>query len=266
MEAELYNKIINGNVDVHRIEAPFYDSIHPEIFNHFEQSRMKNELKFMHKKIRDNGLRALDIGCGTGNVTLKLARLGYRVSGIDISTSMLDILNKKIRSMGLEKEIRLINANIDDFLKDPQDRNYDIITISSVLHHLPEYLSTLSNLLNNIKKGGFLFIVHEPTANFFQPEDKISRKCLRELDWRLYFKIHKRSIPKNVPPRDWSFSDYHVYNGFSEQKVRDLLLDNRFNILRFQKYGAVMNLGVSNFIDTYLFNVKSHFTIIAQKE
>jgi ubiquinone/menaquinone biosynthesis C-methylase UbiE len=41
------------------------------------------------------GPEALDLGCGTGNVALRLAARGLRVSGLDLSPDMLDIARQK---------------------------------------------------------------------------------------------------------------------------------------------------------------------------
>ncbi len=46
-------------------------------------------------------LKILDAACGTGNITLPLAKAGHTVTGIDLSESMLDIAAKKARAAGL---------------------------------------------------------------------------------------------------------------------------------------------------------------------
>jgi len=42
-----------------------------------------------------------ECGCGTGSVTLRLAKLGYRVTGLDVSPAMLAEAAKKARAFGL---------------------------------------------------------------------------------------------------------------------------------------------------------------------
>jgi SAM-dependent methyltransferase len=52
----------------------------------------------------------LDLGCGTGNHSLRLAARGYEVTGIDMSPSMLDIARRKARTDGLA--VSLIQGDI----------------------------------------------------------------------------------------------------------------------------------------------------------
>jgi len=40
-------------------------------------------------------MNVLDVGCGTGNFSIKLAKLGCNVTGIDISDNMLNIARKR---------------------------------------------------------------------------------------------------------------------------------------------------------------------------
>ncbi len=42
------------------------------------------------------GPNVLDLGCGTGNLTMRLARLGLRVVGIDLSPEMLAVAERKV--------------------------------------------------------------------------------------------------------------------------------------------------------------------------
>lgn len=44
----------------------------------------------------------LDIGCGTGNITLPMARRGYEMIGLDLSCEMLNIAREKAMEEGLE--------------------------------------------------------------------------------------------------------------------------------------------------------------------
>lgn len=54
----------------------------------------------------DRRTRILDIGCGTGRHSIELAKRGYRLTGVDLSESMLARAREKARDSGLEIDFR----------------------------------------------------------------------------------------------------------------------------------------------------------------
>ncbi len=48
------------------------------------------------------GGRVVDCACGTGEITLRLAKLGFQMLGVDISSAMLDVAAAKARRGGLQ--------------------------------------------------------------------------------------------------------------------------------------------------------------------
>ncbi|MBE5040833.1 class I SAM-dependent methyltransferase [Oscillospiraceae bacterium DSM 107454] len=55
----------------------------------------------------------LDLGCGTGNMTLAMARRGYEMIGLDCSVEMLEIAAQKARDQ--QKEILFLNQDMTTF-------------------------------------------------------------------------------------------------------------------------------------------------------
>jgi 2-polyprenyl-3-methyl-5-hydroxy-6-metoxy-1,4-benzoquinol methylase len=60
------------------------------------------------------GSRILDVGCGTGRHSIEFAKRGYRVTGVDFSSAMLEQARKKSEGM----EIEWIEADVTDFALD----------------------------------------------------------------------------------------------------------------------------------------------------
>ena len=95
---DLREKIREANVAVHRFEAKYYELVHPEVYNRYEQKRIDSILEMVDKLVTDNHVhtkKALDFGAGTGNLTVNLLQMGYDVTAIDISEEMCKILEKK---------------------------------------------------------------------------------------------------------------------------------------------------------------------------
>ena len=68
---KLKGKILSANIEEHKKEAKYYDVIHTELFNYYEQKRINKSLDFILNNF-DNDCNILDVGCGTGNLTIKL--------------------------------------------------------------------------------------------------------------------------------------------------------------------------------------------------
>jgi len=80
------------------------------------------ECNFIEKEINYNKtLKIIDIGCGTGRHSIELAKRGYKITGIDLSESLL----KKAREKSKQQDVRV------DFLKHdarnlPFDKQFDV--------------------------------------------------------------------------------------------------------------------------------------------
>lgn len=57
----------------------------------------------------------LDLGCGTGNITIPLAECGFDMIGVDISEEMLYIASEKARAAHLDKRILFLNQDMTEF-------------------------------------------------------------------------------------------------------------------------------------------------------
>jgi ubiquinone/menaquinone biosynthesis C-methylase UbiE len=86
---------------------------------------------------RDNA-RVLDIGCGTGLLTLACARRGAEVTGIDISPLMLDIARQKAKEAGLEGQITLMEMSAIELDEKFEAGSFDTIMSSLVFSELSE--------------------------------------------------------------------------------------------------------------------------------
>ena len=67
--------------------------------------------------------RALDLGCGTGEDSLFLARTGAEVTAADASPAMLDVTWRKAMSAGIGEQVetRLFDLNAPSALEGPFD-------------------------------------------------------------------------------------------------------------------------------------------------
>jgi SAM-dependent methyltransferase len=69
-------------------------------------ARRMRALESLFREIGLSGRAVLDLGCGSGQVSLLAASLGARVRGIDIAPGMLDIAREAARRAGLADRVR----------------------------------------------------------------------------------------------------------------------------------------------------------------
>ncbi|MGI6486052.1 MAG: class I SAM-dependent methyltransferase [Tepidanaerobacteraceae bacterium] len=100
------------------------------------------------------GMHVLDVGCGTGNFSLKLARMGLKVTGIDISDNMLKVAENKARAEGLI--IDFINMDAHDMKF--EDNSFDAVISMAVIEFICEPEKTLKEMFRVVKKGGEILI------------------------------------------------------------------------------------------------------------
>ena len=82
---------------IYDLLAPFYDAINADL--DYEKWADFIE-KILKKECKSRPELVLDLGCGTGKMTLELARRGYDMTGIDYSPEMLDIARSAAEEAG----------------------------------------------------------------------------------------------------------------------------------------------------------------------
>jgi ubiquinone/menaquinone biosynthesis C-methylase UbiE len=100
-----------------------------------------------------DGLFVLDAGCGTGNYSLKLARMGCNVTGIDISENMLASAAQKATG---ENRVRFIK--MDAAHTDFDDNSFDAVLSMAAFEFMPHPIKVYRELKRVVKPGGFIVI------------------------------------------------------------------------------------------------------------
>lgn len=112
------------------------------------------------------GDSVLDVGCGTGEVTLlaKSRAKAGSVYGIDPAPEMIAVARKKAARKRLEIDFRVGVIEALPF----SDSSMDVVTSSLMMHHLPENLKVrgLAEIYRILKPGGRLLI-----ADFLRPTE-----------------------------------------------------------------------------------------------
>lgn len=162
------------------ILAPIYDSFQSELNTSLQAKRI-------HALIRKFGpdkgdgeegkLLVCDLGCGSGSITLELARRGYDIIGVDQSSEMLRIAQEKFRENGLDglflcQDITRLDlfGTVDVF-----------ICLTDTVNHLTgknDFSKLVSGFRNFLNPGG-LFIFD--TVTLFHMEETLGNHFFHEI-------------------------------------------------------------------------------------
>lgn len=95
-----------------------YDSF---IADYYDESPIvrgrTRDVAFYRDAVHEYGDPVLELGCGTGRITLALAEAGHRVTGLDISERMLERCNQKRAELPTEarERVHLVQGNMVRF-------------------------------------------------------------------------------------------------------------------------------------------------------
>jgi ubiquinone/menaquinone biosynthesis C-methylase UbiE len=129
--------------------------------------------------------RALDVGCGTGFLALRLAELGHVVSGVDLSSQMIEQARAKADQAAVEIEFRVGDAAH----LDSADEAYDLVVARHVIWNLPDPERGVAEWLRVLRPGGRLLLVEGKWADNEELKSALSagrpaaKLPARVLDW-----------------------------------------------------------------------------------
>jgi ubiquinone/menaquinone biosynthesis C-methylase UbiE len=101
------------------------------------------------------GMQALDIGCGTGFLSLELAMRGHQVTGIDFAPEMLALAREKAEAAGVA--IRFEEADAEN-LPLAAD-SFDLVMTRHVLWTLPQPEAAVVEWIRVLRPGGRLAVI-----------------------------------------------------------------------------------------------------------
>ena len=97
---------------IYDLLAPFYDEVNKDI----SYSDWADFIEAVIAKHYDGRPElVLDLGCGTGRMTLELARRGYDMTGVDISPEMLDVARDAAEKEGLSDKMLWLCQDMTEF-------------------------------------------------------------------------------------------------------------------------------------------------------
>ncbi len=187
--------------DRHAHEAEVYDEMARELLATLTDDELRadpDRIPFPNREHNDyltfglkqlgqlKGARILEVGVGGGALAAYLATQGADVTGVDVSSGILELAAKRAEVSGVSDRVRLVHSPIESF---DDAEGFDAIIGNNVLHHfeLQEALPQIGSLL----KPGAPAVFCEPVL--FVPE---SLRSVR------YSKVVSRYFPPHTHTPD----------------------------------------------------------------
>jgi ubiquinone/menaquinone biosynthesis C-methylase UbiE len=129
-------------------------------------ARLDKAYDHLASRIR-KGQRVLDLGCGTGALTLRAAQRGADVKGIDVNPQMLEIAQKRADEAGLAQKVELCEMGVAE-LGSEESESVDVVMSGLCFSELTqdELAFALKQASRILKPGGLLLVADEvqPTS------------------------------------------------------------------------------------------------------
>jgi ubiquinone/menaquinone biosynthesis C-methylase UbiE len=106
---------------------------------------------------RDLSKRVLDLGAGTAQIPIELARRAsnVRITAVDAAGSMLALARRNIAAAGLSDRIELALADAKHLPFDAA--SFPVVISNSIVHHIPEPRAVLAEAIRVTAPAGLLF-------------------------------------------------------------------------------------------------------------
>lgn len=193
------------------------------------QERLRVWDVLLERYVTRGGL-SLDIGCGAGVFSFRLAELGSRVVGIDGAPNMVAHCEAKRRERGLDG-VRFALGRLPRIDEDGL-RGADLVMSSSVVEYVEELDETLALFARLLKRGGILILslpnAHSVSRNY----QRLANRIRPRSDVYRYIRHFSspRDLSRRLGPLGLTFEEAHYYTHFTRiaRLGRKLRLPRRF--------------------------------------
>ncbi|MBQ8060523.1 MAG: bifunctional demethylmenaquinone methyltransferase/2-methoxy-6-polyprenyl-1,4-benzoquinol methylase UbiE [Bacteroidales bacterium] len=148
--------------------AADYDKLNHVLSLDVDKSWRRRALSVILSDAKD--LSVLDLACGTGDFSIAIAKTQpeARVTGVDLSEGMLEVMKEKVGKLGLQDRIAIETGDGEN-LRFPDD-SFDRVTNAFGIRNFEDKAKGLKEALRVLKPGGRLVILE-----LSRPENKVLR-------------------------------------------------------------------------------------------
>ncbi|MFW9804159.1 MAG: class I SAM-dependent methyltransferase [Candidatus Thorarchaeota archaeon] len=109
----------------------------------------------------------IDLGCGTGRISIHLARNASKLIAVDASETMLSLARKRIEQEGLENRLAILQSDAGNLKV--ESNSVDTVVSINVFSHLPHLTKVVREIHRVLKPGGNLVFNYPNLHSIFFP-------------------------------------------------------------------------------------------------
>lgn len=189
------------------------------------------KVKFVIDIAKKRGGRVIELGCGTGYLSLELARNGLDVLGVDVSAKSIEIANKYYKLNTFKRGFGKLRYMCRDFSALEFDgMQFDTAIFFRSLHHVEDIDSLLCKISVALKNKGNL-IICEPIRGNFSMQSAEMAAILRAVSptWIAY----KNKLSNLCNKKQWNKYVKDIYKEYTYQdEFKQSSMDNKTDSAR----------------------------------
>jgi ubiquinone/menaquinone biosynthesis C-methylase UbiE len=188
----------------------------PSIMN-IEYDPENIELKEMLKLVDISNKKVLDVGCGRGRVTIKIAKKAKEVYAIDVDRESIITARKRVSNLKL-KNVKFDIMNSDKI--NYPNRFFDVVLCPWSLHHIKNKDKTLKQIRRVLKRNGYLVIIEGSSKNDYMYLTNLVKPNAKEKQEERISNIFKTAEKYFKLIKKVHFSTYYMIN--SKKKTLEM--------------------------------------------
>ena len=235
-----------------------YEDYFADIYEYISSCE-HNELDLYVSNAFLTGGNILELGCGNGRLTIQLAKKGLKVIGVDISSSMLKILEDKLSTLNAKtrKNVVCYNQNVFD-LHIEEDYNLAIIPATTVCLFLDDankFVVLANQIYDKLPKGGrFVFDYRidqrldesdEAPVRFISRPNKEGKEFTLFQEFNNYkpgFSVGNMYAERIINGETFRYLGYTERRIITEEMIDEIVSKTKFNVLN--KINFKLNFGI----------------------
>ena len=189
-----------------------------------DMADFRSEAKRMAERLNRSS-RVLEVAPGPGFFAIELSKLGgFRITGLDISQTLVDIAKKNAVAAGVQVDFRLGNASAMPFTDD----SFDLVYCSAAFKNFSEPVEALNEMHRVLRPSGEAVII-----------DLCQDASLDEIDG--YVRQSGRS-PIDAWITRWTFRHVLLRRAYAPNEFLNMAKQSRFGVCQVETSGIALEV------------------------